>query len=237
MKSLGSIAEIGPAGQGVRGVFSKRDLPDADGMTAIWHHKTDITQSMLAKTDVFIVPKKGKQRQAKRYWEQRGKMFLPTRMRLNTVRAVSVRLDEPALGSAWVPCKPNAKGLNIPQDTLEKAICAYLNSSIGILALLGDRSNSVPEYPDISINDMHKLLVPDFAAAGAPAAVALAAAYDDLCEKTLLPLPQMNADPARIALDRAVCAALGIDPDRAAAIRRRIAAEPSVTGKRYAGPA
>ena len=45
----------------------------------------------------------------------------------------------------------------------------------------------------------------------------------------------MNADPVRAALDREVCAALGIDPDRAAAIRRRIAAEPSVTGKRFAG--
>ena len=236
MKSLGSIAEIGPAGQGVRGIFDDYKVPTADGMTAIWDHKTDITQSMLAKADRFIAAKEGEERNAKCYWERRGKMFLPTRLFLPTVRVLSVRLNEPALGSAWVPCKPNKSDV-ADAETLEKALTAYLNSSIGVLALLGDRSNRKPTYPNISIDDMRKLLVPDFAVAGAPAAAALAAAYDDLCEKTLLPLPQMNADPVRVALDGAVCDALGIDPDRAAAIRRRIAAEPSVTGKRYAGPA
>ena len=234
---LSAIAQIGPAGQGVRGVFNRRNLPDADEMTALWDHKTDVTQSMLAKTDAFIAAKPGKQTHANRLWEQRGSMMLPTRMRLNTIRAVCVRLDARTLGSAWVPCKPNLDGVGVSQDDIEKAVCAYLNSSIGVLALLGNRSNRAPSYPNISIDDMRKLLIPDFAAVGPPAAEALAAAYDDLCEKTLLPLPQMNADPVRAALDGAVCAALGVDPNRAADIRRRIAAEPSVTGKRYAGPA
>ena len=39
----------------------------------------------------------------------------------------------------------------------------------------------------------------------------------------------------RLALDDAVCDALGLDGERVAAIRRNLAAEPSVTGKRYAG--
>lgn len=51
----------------------------------------------------------------------------------------------------------------------------------------------------------------------------------------MLPLPRMDADPVRRALDDAVCAALGVDGERVAAIRRSLAAEPSVTGKRYAG--
>ena len=37
------------------------------------------------------------------------------------------------------------------------------------------------------------------------------------------------------ALDNAVCGALGIDPERVATIRRNLAAEPSVTGRRYVG--
>ncbi len=45
----------------------------------------------------------------------------------------------------------------------------------------------------------------------------------------------MDADPARRALDDAVCEALGLDGERVAPIRRNLAAEPSVTGKRYAG--
>ena len=51
----------------------------------------------------------------------------------------------------------------------------------------------------------------------------------------VLPLPQMDADPTRRALDDAVASALGLDGETVAAIRRNLAMEPSVTGRRYAG--
>ena len=120
---------------------------------------------------------------------------------------------------------------------MEKSICAYMNSSIGILAILGNRSNKKPTYPNISIDDMHKLVVPDFAKIGESAVMSLAAAYDQHAESVMLPLPQMNDCPVRKALDDAVCAALAIDGETVATIRRQLAMEPSVTGKRYAGPA
>ena len=92
--------------------------------------------------------------------------------------------------------------------------------------------------PSVQVNalaDLDKIPVPDFAALGEAAALRLAAEYDAQCEQTLLPLPRMDADPVRAALDAAVCAALGIDAERVATIRRHLAAEPSVTGRRYAG--
>ena len=64
----------------------------------------------------------------------------------------------------------------------------------------------------------------------------MAAAYDQHAESVMLPLPQMNNCPVRRALDDAVCAALGIGEETVATIRRQLAMEPSVTGKRYAGP-
>jgi len=214
-------------------VFDRLVVPTSDGMIALWYHKTDVTQSMLAKSDSFVAAKKGKETQAKHLWEQRGTMLLPTRIFLPTVRVTAVRLDYPVLGSAWVPCKPNE--LNMDAATIEKALAAYLNSSIGVLGLLGGRSNRKPTYPNISIDDMRKIPVPDFAALGEPVALRLAAEYDAQCEQALLPLPRMDADPARAALDAAVCDALGIDAERVATIRRHLAAEPSVTGRRYAG--
>ena len=144
-----------------------------------------------------------------------------------------MRLAHPGLGSAWAPCKPQVAGIDA--DALEKALAAYLNSSVGVLGLLGGRSNRKPKYPNISIDDMNKLIVPDFAALGEPAALRLAAEYDAQCEQALLPLPRMDADPARAALDATVCEALGIDAERVATIRRHLASEPSVTGRRYAG--
>ena len=189
---------------------------------------------MLAQTDSFITAKPSKDAQAKRYWEMRGALLLPARIRLNTVRTLSVRLPEMALGSAWVPCKPNIEALDIPQEVIEKALCVYLNSSIGALAILGNRSAKVPSYSQISIDDMNNLRVPDFAALGAPAARDLAAAYDALCALPLQPLPRIGADPVRARLDAAVADALAIPPERLSRIRRHLSAEPSITAARYA---
>ena len=230
---LESVAAIGPDGRGLRGNFVRSDFPDEIGMAALWDHKSDVTQSMLAEPDTFVTAKQGKEAQANRLCEQRGNLMLPMRARLNTVRMLSVRLNQRALGSAWAPCKPEVAGIDV--DTLEKALCVYLNSSVGVLAMLGDRSNKTPTYPQFSMSDLHKIPVPDFATLAEPAALRLAAEYDAQCEQALLPLPQMDADPARAALDAAVCEALRIDAERVATIRRHLAAEPSVTGRRYAG--
>jgi hypothetical protein len=225
---LGKVADIGPDGRYVRGTFHRSSMPGAGGMSALWDHKTDVTQTMSASCDAHIIPKPGKGQTAQRLWRQRGTLLLPTRVRLNTVRTLSVRLETPVVGSAWVPCKPGS-------ESSEKAICVYLNSSVGILAMLGNRSNRTPAYPQFSMDDMNKLVVPDFDVIGAAAMAELSAAYDAHAADILLPLPQMEADPVRRALDDAVCASPGLDVERVAAIRRSLAAEPSVTGKRYAG--
>ena len=48
-----------------------------------------------------------------------------------------------------------------------------------------------------------------------------------------LPLPQMDSDPVRHALDDAVTQAIGVDANLAAEIRRALSEEPCVTQKRY----
>ena len=231
---LGKIAAIGPAGQRIRDAFNKSAMPDAQGQVALWHHKTDVTQSMAAKPDTHIIAKKVKAHLAEKYWEQRGTLLFPTHIFLQTVRVTSVRLSTPGLGSLWVPCR-----INVSHDSstdLEKALCVYFNSSLGVLSIMGDRTNKKPTYPNLSLDDMRKLVVPDFATIGESAVTSLAAAYDKYAESVLLPLPQMNDCLVRKALDDAVCAALAIDGETVATIRRQLAMEPSVTGKRYAGP-
>ena len=184
-----------------------------------------------ADTQLTVVPKKEKL--AASYWEQRGTFLLPQRMRLNTVRTLGVKLAAPVLGGAWTPCKLKFSGEY--NDLVEKSLCAYINSSVGILAMLGNRSNKVPSYPRFSLDDLRKLIVPNFAAIGNDAAERLAGAFDALADQTLLPLPRMDDCAVRRGLDAAVGEALGLDGERVDTIRRNLAAEPSVTGKRYAG--
>lgn len=101
--------------------------------------------------------------------------------------------------------------------------------------MLGGRSNKTPSYPRFSLDDLRKLPVPNFAAIGGPVVSRLAAAYDQYANAVMLPLPQMNDCPARQGLDAAVIDALGLDAEEVGSIRRQLAMEPSVTGKRYAG--
>ena len=235
--SLEKIAEIGPDGRGIRGAFSRSDVPTAGGMVALWDHKTDVTQSMSARPDTNIVAKPDNYLQAEGLWALRGRLLLPTRLFLPTVRVTSVRLTQPGLGSAWVPCKPKIPyQWNFQRDDFEKSLCAYLNSSVGILAILGDRSNRKPTYPNISMDDLRKLVVPDFAALGDKVVADLAGAYDRYAELVMLPLPQMDECPVRRGLDAAAGSALGLEEETVGAIRRQLALEPSVTGRRYVGP-
>ena len=231
--ALGSVADIGPAGPRIRDAFTRSSMPDAEGRVALWQHDTEVTQAMAAKWDTHIVAKPPKAHLAESYWQQRGTLMLPQRMRLNTVRTLCARLDMPALGSLWAPCRFTIAEPS--KDVLEKALCAYLNSSVGILALLGSRTNKIPSYPHFSLDDLRKLVMPDFVAIGDAAITQLVTAYDAHAADILLPLPQLDADPARRALDDAVVSALGLDGETVAAVRRSLAMEPSVTGRRYAG--
>lgn len=229
--ALGRIAEIGPDGRGIRGACNRSAMPSSGGMTALWDHKTDVTQSMSAKPDTYITAKPGKEEHLERLWEQRGRMLLPMRVRLNTVRTLSVRLNQRVLGSAWVPCKPDIA--DVEAEVAEKALCVYLNSSVGVLTLMGNRSNKAPSYPQFSMDDIRKLVVPNFAAVGADSALELATAYDLHAEDAMLPLPYINDCTARRALDGAVVSALDLDSEMVEMIRRHLSMEPSVTGQRY----
>ena len=139
--ALDSIASIGPAGQRIRDAFIRSAMPDEHGRVALWQHDTQVTQSMAAKPDTHIIAKPPKVHLAESYWLQRGTLMLPQRMRLNTIRTLCARLDTPALGSLWVPCRfTNSEP---GKEVLEKTVCVYSNSSVGILALLGNRTNKI----------------------------------------------------------------------------------------------
>ena len=103
---LGAMADIGPEGRRIRDAFTRSAMPDVDGRLALWQHDTDVTQTMAARPDTHVTAKPPRAHLAEKYWQQRGRLLLPGRIRLNTGRALSVLLDTPALGSAWMPCRP-----------------------------------------------------------------------------------------------------------------------------------
>ena len=219
---LGDLADIGPAGQRIRDAYTHSDMPTQSGRRALWYHKSDLTQSMRAETDVYIEPKPARRHLADRYWDQRSELLLPHRLRLNLARVAGVMLPERAVGSIWTPCRPH-------DPETAKALCLYLNSTPGLLSLLGARDNRVPSYPSFSLDTLRSLPVPNFADLRTAERDLLSSWFDWLKDETLQPFPQMHEDPVRQQIDEAVAKALDLDHEWVATVRRELAREPSVT--------
>ena len=225
---LSALADVGPAGQRIRDAYTYSLMPTASGRRALWHHKTDVTQSMLVQTDVYIEPKKVKHHLADKYWEQRSQLLLPSQLRLNLSRVGAVILSELAVGSRWIPCRPH-----LAENS--KVLCLYLNSTPGVLTMLGRRDNRVPSYPSFSLDTLRSLPVPNFAELGSAEIDLLGNWFDWLKQETLQPFPQIHTDPVRKQIDDAVCNALGLDAAWVADVRQALAREPSLTGGGPAG--
>ena len=223
---LSQLADVGPAGQRIRDAYTRSNMPTSSGRRALWFHKTDITQSMQAETDVFIEPKARKIHLADKYWGQRSDLLLPTRLWLPLTRAAAVMLMEHAVGSSWTPCRSN-------DTAISKAICLFLNSTLGLLSLLGERDNRKPSYPTFSLDTLRSLSVPNFVELESAERGLLTSWFDWLSSQPLLPLPRMDEDPVRRQIDDVVTKALGIDAEWVSRIRRELAREPSVTNARY----
>ena len=223
--ALSRLADVGPAGQRIRDAYTKQDMPTKSGRRALWYHKTGITQSMAAETDVYIEPKPGKGKMADDYWEQRSRLLLPTQLRLNLARIAAVMLPEQAVGSRWVPCRPH-------DPSIVKALCLYLNSTPGLLALLGERDNRAPSYPSFSLDTLRSVPVPDFTALSDADLQLLTDCFERLQRETLQPFPLVADDPVRAQIDDAISRALRLDAEWLDTIRRELAREPSVTDRR-----
>ncbi len=219
---LSGLADVGPAGQRIRDAYTNSEMPTLSGRRALWHHKTDVTQSMMAETDVYIEPKSARRHLADRYWEQRSQLLLPHRLWLPLARVSAVMLPEPAVGSIWTPCRPHDPGM-------AKALCLYLNSTPGLLSLLGARDNRKLSYPSFSLDTLRSLPVPNLTALGDAERDLLVCWFDWLQNETLQPFPRMHEDPVREQIDHAVAKALGLDQEWVASIRHALAREPSVT--------
>lgn len=226
--TLRDIADVGPEGRRIRDAFVRRDLSKCRHPRDImWDHKASTRTTMSAETDVWADMRPHKKALAESYWAQRSRLLLANRLRLNTMRVLAVRAEWPTVGSAWVPVRPSDAS-----ETTEKALCAWFNSTLGLLGAYGRRTLKAFSYPRFALEDQRSFPTPLLDEAQA---AALADAYDRLAEQTLAPLPAMNNCKTRSSLDDVVTAvlgdSLGVDREEVRRLRSLLAAEPAVSSK------
>ena len=217
----GEQCHIEPDGRRVRDAFRREPSEDAVWTAPVlWNHITDRQTTMNGIADMQAAPKPNREPYAQFLAQKASRLLVVNRLRTDTVRVTACHAMEPLLGSAWIPVRPIK-----PDSAYERALCAWWNSTPGVLTLLHSRAKAL-DYVRYSLDALRSLLVPD------PDQIEIAPldeAFTECRSSTLRPWPEMHLCPTRAILDRAAAQVLDIDRRTIADWRERIAHEPTVS--------
>lgn len=223
LQIAGNACAIEPEGRRVRDAFSRvQDLSAPWKMPVLWDHNTDTHITMDAKPDVLATPKSQKEAYARGLKGKASRLLISNRLRTNTVHTSACYTEEPALGSAWVPVTSLSKTPHFDQ-----ALCAWWNSTPGILTLLHARSHAL-DYAKYSLDLLRKLLIPN------PRNVDVSPLIDVFAktrQQVLKPWKEMDTCPVRARIDEAAAQVLHMDGTKIANWRKRITLEPTVSNR------
>lgn len=224
---LGDLADI-RCGRDVRGCFTASRTPDSDARASMYGHDTSKVVSIENRPYAYLVPKKDMAARADRVWSRASHLLFPEKLRLNLSHVTAVCSPDETVGTSWYNVRLRAGGA---ADRLRwsKAMAVFLNSTPGIVAVLGMRIPTVlsrPRFSNADAKGMHVPLLSDGMARS------LAGAYKRYASKPIGRFVEPD-DPVRRGIDDAVSSALGIPDGTVARMRRELAREPMCTGRRY----
>ena len=220
---MGDVADFGGT-RAVRGAFDVSDSPDRHARFVRYDHKTGEVKSMHAMPNKYLITKAGKERQAERAWVKGGLLHIPERLQPNITHVAAIVTDSASIGTSWHAITPKEE---VP-EIWSKAMAVYLNSTVGVVSILGVRIPRKPLYPRYSVTDIKALPVPILSKGMIRQ---LVSAYNRHKESDLGLWRSPNQ--TRVALDKAVCRILKLDESMVGTMRRELSREPMVTGKRY----
>jgi hypothetical protein len=222
------LGELGPDRRDIYDGFEiLRSNSTPTSYPALWGHEADKVFKLQHMPNAYLTPlhqpRKGRPlRDAGQLWNHAGTILLAERMRLNTQRLVALHMDQPVLANVWWSFKL--------QDTLTddhaKSLVLWLNSTLGLLLLFGNRQETEGAWVSFKKPLWQELPVLDVKKLPKKVLKQLAQVFDMLCQQALLPLPQMASDAVRAQIDAAIANALGL-PDLTP-LREQLAREPVI---------
>ena len=224
---LDELGQIGPDRRRIVDGFDHTETVTA--YPFVEDHDTAMRRSIVAQgPDSYLAPlvqPRGGQKPGygDHLWKQAGQLLLAERLRLNTARITAMWVDRAVLSNVWWPFKAENR------DS-EKALALWINSSLGVLTLLANRTSTEGAWAALKKGDLQKLPVLDVRALTAEQTQGLIDLFDHIAGMEFARLPEMAECPARRALDNGLSAVLGL-PDLSK-LRELLATEPVVSNKR-----
>ena len=223
---LEEIGDIGPDVRDLQDGFERTDTLTAYPM--VENNNSNQRRWISVEHDRYLSPlakaRRGRRlKSAVQLWKKSGQLLVPEGPRLNTTWILSMCTSRPVLSNSWWV-------IRMENRNYEKAISLWLNSSIGMFALLANRNTTEGAKVKFKKADLNEMPVLDVRAISESQLQALADLFDELVNEEFERLPAMAECAARRRLDEGMAEILGL-PDLSG-LRRLLASEPVVSNQR-----
>ena len=223
---LVDLGQIGPDRRDIMDGFEETNTVTAYPM--IKGHDTNVRTSLSTKPDKYLSPlsqaRPGRRlKRIDQLWPKAANLLVAERIWLETNRVVTMRSDSKVLSNTWWE-------VQVDDVPTEKALALWLNSSIGLLTILAQRTSTRGGWTALKKGVLEELTVLDTRHLSKEQMEELSNLFDEIADLEFERLPDMSECQARRHLDEGISEILGL-PDLST-LRRLLASEPIVTNQR-----
>ena len=223
---LDELGQVGPDRRRLVDGFDRTNSVTAYPLVA--GHDTEQRKSLICSPDAYLSPltkPRGGQRPGygDHLWQQSSRLLVAERLRLDTTRVVAMRSETRVLSNVWWTVR-------VQGAPTEKALAVWLNSSLGLLTILTQRTSTEGGWVAMKNADLEVLPVLDTRSLSSGQLRGLSDLFDDMAEAEFDRLPRTAYCPARQSLDEGISRILGL-PDLGT-LRALLASEPVVSNQR-----
>ena len=238
-----SIAQVGPVHRDITGransPFTKRNgYKSTDEYPMLWNHDKKgqaLQNSMLVQPDSHGEVRQNRVKAAEQMWnESAAHLHINQDFQFNANATAAAFTKFPSLGGrAWPTLAAGS-----PHQ--EKALCVWLNSTLGIMAYWVESNRNQDGRGGITVTAIPNIPLLDVTHLTNAQMDASVSIFDELQKKTLLPANEAWRDPVRQELDhRLFIEVLELDEmavEQLGILRRQWCREPTVTSTKRTGP-
>ena len=223
---LDQLGQVGPDRRRLVDGFDRTNSVTAYPM--VEGHDTEQRKSITCSPDSYLSPltnPRGGQRPGygDHLWQQSSRLLVSERLRLDTTRVVAMQSNTRVLSNVWWP-------VCVDDEATEKALSVWLNSSLGLLTILAQRTSTEGGWVAMKKADLEELPVLDARGLSPSQLQGMADLFDEMVEAEFERLPGMADCQTRRALDNGISRIFGL-PDLST-LRTLLASEPVVSNRR-----
>jgi hypothetical protein len=220
------MGQVGPDRRRLVDGFDRTTSVTAYPMVA--GHDTEQHKTLTCSPDSYLSPlikPRGGQHPGygDHLWQQSSRLLIAERLWLETTRIVAMEAEARVLSNVWWPVR-------VGDAATEKALAVWLNSTLGLLTILAQRTSTRGGWVAMKKADLEILPVLDLRQLLPQQIQGMADLFEGMVEAEFERLPGMANCPARHSLDDGVSRILGL-PDLAN-LRGLLASEPVVSNRR-----